>query len=70
MLIHVIFENQSHGFIEAARFDELVATYPFAAFRRRGKWIRVGIDPMRSMATDSPPKPKNIERRHSDKALK
>jgi len=70
MLIHVIFENQSHGFIEASRFDELIATYPIASFRRRGKWVRIGFDPMRSMVTDSPPKPKGLERRLSYKTLK
>ncbi|HUI44460.1 MAG TPA: hypothetical protein VL122_00545 [Nitrospirota bacterium] len=70
MLIHVIFENQCHGYIEASRFDEFIATYPIASFLRRGKWIRVGFDPMRSLVADSPPKPMGLERRQSYKMLK
>jgi hypothetical protein len=70
MLIHVIFQNQSHGYLEHSRFDELLATFPIASFRRNDGWVRVGLDPMRSMATDSPPRTKNEERRKSRRALK
>ena len=63
MLIHVIFQNQSHGYLEHSRFDELLAIFPIASFRRNDGWVRVGLDPMRSMATDSPPRTKNEERR-------
>jgi hypothetical protein len=70
MLIHVIFQNQSDGYLEDSRFDELLATFPIASFRRNDGWVRVGLDPIRSMATDSPPRPKGLERRQSCKVLK
>jgi len=70
MVIHVIFENQRHGYIEASRFDDLSTTFPIASFRRRGRWIRVGIDPMRSLSADPLARPKGKERRHSYSALK
>ena len=69
-MIHVIFENQRHGYIEASRFDDLIKTFPIASFRRRGRWIRVGIDPMRPLSADSLARPKKKERRHSYSALK
>ena len=68
-MIHVIFENQRHGYIEASRFDDLITTFPIASFRRRGRWIRVGIDPMRSLNADSLARPNGKERRHSYSAL-
>jgi hypothetical protein len=70
MMIHVIFENRRHGYIEASRFDDLIATFPIASFRRRDKWIRVGIDPIRSMTADSLARPKGEERRYSYRTLK
>ena len=70
MLIHVIFQNQSHGYLGASCFDELLATFPIASFRRNDGWVRVGLDPIRSMAADSPPRSKNEERRKSCRALK
>ena len=70
MMIHVIYENQRHDYIEASRFDDLIATFPIASFRRRGKWIRVGIDPIRSLTADSPVRPKGSERRRLCRELK
>ena len=70
MMIHVIFENQRHGYIEASRFDDLITTFPIASFRRRGRWIRVGIDPIRSLSADSLARPKGKERRQTFSALK
>jgi hypothetical protein len=70
MIIRVIFENQGRGYIEASRFDDLITTFPIASFRRRDRWIRVGLDPIRSMTADSLPRPKGKERRHSYRSFK
>ena len=65
MKIHVIFENQRHGYIEASRFDDLIMTFPIASFRRHGRWIRVGLDPIRSLSANALARPKGKERRHA-----
>jgi len=70
MRIHVIFENQRHGYLEASHFDDLLATFPIASFRRRGGWVRVGLDPIRSLTVDSFSRPDGKERRHLDRSLK
>jgi len=70
MMIHVIYENQSHGVVEASRFDELMATFPIASFKRHGKWIRVGLDPIRSLGADSAARRNGKERRHSRSLIK
>ena len=70
MIIHIIFENQRHGYIQASRFDDLITTFPIASFRRRGRWIRVGIDLIRSLSADSLARPEGKERRHSYSAIK
>lgn len=53
MLIRVIYQNQTYDFVKASRLEELIETGAVASFKRRKGWVRVGIDPIRAVMTDS-----------------
>ena len=53
MLIRVIYQNQRYDFVKASRLDELIESGAVASFKRRTGWVRVGIDPIRTMITDA-----------------
>ena len=52
-MIRVIYQNQTYDFVKASRLEELIETGAVASFKRRKGWVRVGIDPIRAVMTDS-----------------
>ena len=48
MFVQVIYTKKKHDLVQASRLKEYIATGRIAMFRRRDKWVRVGVDPMRS----------------------
>lgn len=48
MLIRVIYQNFQYDFVKPWVLDELIEAGKVAMFRRRGGWVIVGIDPVRT----------------------
>ena len=53
MLIQVLYRNHQFDFIKTSRLDEFIANGKVSAFKRRKGWVRIGVDPIRSMPHDS-----------------
>jgi hypothetical protein len=47
MLIPVIFSDNSPGQAKTEELDELINNRKIISFRRSGRWVRVGLDPVR-----------------------
>ncbi len=48
MRIDVIYSDNTAGWEEAERLDELIKNDAIIAFRRFDEWVRVGRDPIRA----------------------
>jgi hypothetical protein len=49
MLIRVRYRNHHFDFVKTSRLDEFIASGEISAFKRRKGWVRIGVDPIRSM---------------------
>jgi len=47
MLIHVIFSDNSPGVVKPDELDEMIRNRKIICFRRSGRWVKVGCDPVR-----------------------
>ena len=52
MLIQVLYRNHQFDFIKTSRLDEFIVSGKISAFKRRQGWVRIGMDPIRSMPGD------------------
>lgn len=48
MLIHVVYHDEKHDFIKDTRLGEFILAGKIARFLRGDKWVRIGIDPVRT----------------------
>jgi len=49
----VLYRNHQFDFIKTSRLDEFIASGKVSAFKRRKEWVRIGVDPIRSMPHDT-----------------
>ena len=54
MLIQILYRDHHFDFIKTSRLDEFIANGKISAFKRRKGWVRIGVDPIRSIPHDSP----------------
>jgi hypothetical protein len=47
MLIQVIYADNSPGYEREDKLDELIRNRKILSFRRQGRWVKVGFDPVR-----------------------
>jgi hypothetical protein len=47
MLIRVIFADNSPGQVKSEELDELIRNRKIISFRRSGRWVKVGLEPIR-----------------------
>jgi len=52
MLITVMYQDGKIGEIEAYQLDDLIRSNKIKKFYRSGKWVTIGIDPVREMRED------------------
>jgi hypothetical protein len=67
LLIQVLYRNNSFDFIKTSRLDEFIASGKVSAFKRRKGWVRIGVDPIRSIPHDTSYEGK--ERRQSQEKM-
>jgi hypothetical protein len=68
MLITVMYQDGKIGKIEAYQLDDLIHSNKIKKFRRSGKWVKIGIDPVRKIREDYLEVPKR--QKYSKKAKK
>jgi hypothetical protein len=49
MLIQVIYQDDKKGTVEAYKLDDLIKANKIKKFRRSGKWVTIGADPIREI---------------------
>jgi len=47
MLIQVIYADNSPGYEREEKLDELIRNRKILSFRRQGRWVKVGSEPVR-----------------------
>lgn len=52
MLIKVMYEDGKSGAIEAYQLDALISSNKIKKFQRSGKWVTIGVDPIREVKED------------------
>jgi hypothetical protein len=52
MLIKVMYQDGKIGEIENNLLDELIYSNKIKKFRRSGKWVTIGVDPVREIKED------------------
>jgi len=52
MLIKVIYQDGKSGEIESYQLDDLIHSKKIIKFQRSGKWVKIGIDPIRGNRED------------------
>jgi hypothetical protein len=52
MLIKVVYQNGKNGEIESYQLDDLIHSKKIKKFQRSGKWVTIGIDPVREIRED------------------
>lgn len=58
MLIKVMYHDGTIAEIEAYGLDDLISSNKIKKFRRSGKWVTIGRDPIREIRKDYPEIPK------------
>ncbi len=52
MLIKVIFKDGKRGEVESYELDNLIHSQKIIKFQRSGKWVTIGVDPIRERRED------------------
>jgi len=52
MLIKVMYQDGRIGEIESYKLDDLIHSKKIKKFQRSGKWVKIGIDPIRGNRED------------------
>jgi hypothetical protein len=52
MLIKVMYQDGKIGEIESYQLDDLIHSQKIKKFQRSGKWVKIGIDPIRGIKED------------------
>jgi hypothetical protein len=52
MLIKVMYQDGKIGEIERYQLDDLIHSKKIKKFQRSGKWVKIGIDPIRGIKED------------------
>lgn len=52
MIIKVMYQNGKIGEIENSQLDALIHSNAIKKFQRSGKWVTIGVDPMREVMED------------------
>jgi hypothetical protein len=52
MLIKVMYQDGKVGEMENYQLDALIASNKIKKFQRSGKWITIGVDPIREVKED------------------
>ncbi len=67
MLIKVMYQNGKVGNIESCQLDDLINSKIIKKFQRSGKWVTIGIDPIRGIREDYLEIPKRQKYRGEEK---
>ena len=54
MIIKVMYQNGKIGEVEHYQLDALIHSNNIKKFQRSGKWVTVGVDPIREVREDYP----------------
>jgi len=68
MLIKVMYQDGKIGKIETYQLDDLIYSNKIKKFQRSGKWVTIGVDPIREVKEDYLEVPKRQKSRK--KAIK
>jgi hypothetical protein len=52
MHIKVIYQDGKIGSIESYQLDALISSNKIKKFQRSGKWVTIGVDPIRTIKED------------------
>jgi hypothetical protein len=52
MVIKVMYQNGKVGEIEPCLLDGLIHSHTIKKFQRSGKWVTIGVDPIREVRED------------------
>jgi len=52
MHIRVMYRDGKIGWIESYELDALISSNKIKKFQRSGKWVTIGVDPIRQVRTD------------------
>jgi hypothetical protein len=52
MLIKVMYQDGKIGVIENYQLDAFIASKKLKKFQRSGKWVTIGVDPIREVKED------------------
>ncbi len=53
MMVRVIYHDNRYDMVKSTRLDDLISTNKVAKFQRTSGWVTVGVDPVRTLRTNT-----------------